>query len=148
MDLPGHCPTTGHRRKLSVSVADYLRWDAHNFLHSNAYYLTADFRLDEPLAIFPDDPGLDRPPEQDSDARCPHLDSLRRQVLGIISSVLEDTDPACAGARNRLRRCLAHNVGSPEKALLEHLLLLHGSGLHGSEPRSSELDGEPAAPQS
>jgi len=72
----------------------------------------------------------------------PASDSLRLQVLGIISDVLEDSDPACADARSHLRHCLAHNVGSPEKALLEHLLSLHGSEMHGSA-----LDGDREEPQ-
>jgi hypothetical protein len=59
------------------------------------------------------------------------LDLLRQQVLDIISSVLEDGGPEYAGAKSRLRQCLAHHIGFPEKALLEHLLALHGSDLYG-----------------
>jgi hypothetical protein len=66
---------------------------------------------------------------------------LRRQVLAIISSVLEDGDPACAGARNRLRQCLMHNADSPEQALLEHLTALHALDMHGAEMHASETGG-------
>ncbi|MFE4541410.1 hypothetical protein [Arthrobacter sp. NPDC056727] len=128
-------------------MADYLRWDAHNFLHSNAYFHAEDFRMEVPPTISLDNPAPERPAEQDAGAHCPQIDSLRRQVLGIIASVLEDTDPACAGARSRLRRCLAHNVGSPEQALLEHLVSLHSSEMHGPEPCGSDLQGEPEEPQ-
>ncbi|MBT2547630.1 hypothetical protein [Arthrobacter sp. ISL-65] len=95
-------------------MTDYLQLDAHSFLP-------------------PDVPHSDA---RDSDARQdtitdPTSDPLRRQVLGIISDVLDDSDPDGADARSHLRHCLAHNAGSPEKALLEHLLSLHGSELHG-----------------
>jgi hypothetical protein len=51
---------------------------------------------------------------------------LRRQVMGIIWSILEDAAPEGACIRTRLRECLAQNAGRPEKALLDHLLALHG----------------------
>jgi hypothetical protein len=56
----------------------------------------------------------------------PALVPLRRQVMGIIWSILEDPAPEGACIRARLRECLARNAGRPEKALLEHLLALHG----------------------
>lgn len=125
-------------------MADYLRWDAHNFLHSDAYFHPADFQVTEPPVVAPDGPVPERAFAPDTEVRCPQTDSLRQQVLGIIASVLEDTDPACAGARNRLRNCLAHNVGSPENALLEHLTSLHSSGLHAAELHGTgELPHEP-----
>ena len=124
-------------------MADYLRWDAHNFFHSDAYFHPSDFQATE-SPVIPPDPSPEHAFAPDTDARCPQTDSLRRQVLGIIASVLEDTDPACAGARNRLRSCLAHNVGSPEKALLEHLMSLHSSGLHAAGLHGTrELHREP-----
>lgn len=139
-------------------MADYLRWDAHDFLHSDAYFHAADFRIAEAPTAALEDPWTERPSEstsppdtaaqqdapsqQDVDARCPQIDSLRRQVVGIIASVLEDRDPAGAGVRSRLRHCLAHNAGCPEKALLEHLCALHGSELHGAV-----LHDAPAGPQ-
>lgn len=128
-------------------MADYLRWDAHNFLHSNAYFHPADFRTAEPSGVSPDPQRPERPSAQAGDVPCPQVDSLRQQVLGIIASVLEDTDPVCASARSRLRECLAHHAGSPEKALLEHLRSLHGSDLYRSDPHSSGLPAEPEEPQ-
>jgi hypothetical protein len=56
----------------------------------------------------------------------PDLVPLRRQVMGIIWSILEDPAPEGACIRTRLRECLAQNAGRPEKALLDHLLALHG----------------------
>jgi hypothetical protein len=129
-------------------MADYLRWDAHNFLHSDAYFHPADFQVAQPPADSPDCRSPERPPVSDTDVRCPQTDSLRGQVLSIIASVLEDTDPACASARSQLRSCLAHNAGSPEKALLEHLVSLHGSGLDPDELHGSEPKGEPQEPRS
>ena len=129
-------------------MADYLRLDAHNFLRSDAYFHPADFQVTESPAISADGPVPERAFAPDTGVRCPQTDSLRGQVLGIIASVLEDTDPACAGARNRLRSCLAHNVGSPENALLEHLMSLPGSGLQAAELHGTgELHGEPEDPQ-
>ncbi|MFC9333582.1 hypothetical protein [Arthrobacter sp. NPDC057009] len=121
-------------------MADYLRWDAHNFLHSDAYFHAADFRVAEPFSSPSENALPDGPPDQGVDVDRPNNNSLRWQVLGIIASVLEDSDPACAGARQRLRQCLAHNVGSPEKALLEHLHALHDSELHASELHDSEVE--------
>jgi hypothetical protein len=46
--------------------------------------------------------------------------------MGIIWSILEDPAPEGACIRTRLRECLAQNAGRPEKALLDHLLALHG----------------------
>lgn len=118
-------------------MADYLRWDAHNFLHSDAYFHTADFLVVEPPVDCAEDPRPERPGAQDRDRHGVRVDSLRRQVLAIISSVLEDGDPACAGARNRLRQCLMHNADSPEQALLEHLTALHALGMQGCEVHGS-----------
>lgn len=59
-------------------------------------------------------------------AQDPDLVLLRRQVMGIIWSILEDPDPDGASIRTRLRECLAANAGRPEKALLDHLRALHG----------------------
>ena len=56
----------------------------------------------------------------------PDLVPLRRQVMGIIWLILEDSAPEGACIRTRLRECLAQNSGRPEKALLDHLLALHG----------------------
>lgn len=99
----------------AVAMTDYIRLEALN-------------------SPYPD-------PRQDGMADLA-AEALRRQVLGVISSVLEDSDPDCAGARSQLRHFIAHNVGSPEKALLKHLLHLYDSELHGSE-----LHGEPEEPQ-
>lgn len=118
-------------------MADYLRWEAHNFLHSDAYFHAGGYRPAETPAAADDALGPERLSERDADADSPPFDSLRRQVLGIIASVLEDSDPACAGARNRLRQCLMHHVGFPEQALLEHLVSMHASELqlwHGEPP--------------
>lgn len=59
-------------------------------------------------------------------AQDPDLIPLRRQVMGIIWSILDDPAPEGASIRTRLRECLAENAGRPEKALLDHLLALHG----------------------
>lgn len=59
-------------------------------------------------------------------AQDPDLVPLRRQVMGIIWSILDDPAPEGACIRTRLRECLAENAGRPEKALLDHLLALHG----------------------
>ncbi|MFE5838397.1 hypothetical protein [Arthrobacter sp. NPDC056493] len=146
-------------------MADYLRWDAHDFVHSDAYFHAADFRVAGAPTASLENLGPGRPPESqgstsppdgsaqqdasphEADARRPKIDSLRRQVVGIIASVLEDSDPASATARSRLRHCLAHNAGCPEKALLEHLLALHGSELAGPELAGPELAGELEDPQ-
>ncbi|GAB15230.1 hypothetical protein ARGLB_083_01200 [Arthrobacter globiformis NBRC 12137] len=96
--------------------------------------MTDYIRLEAPNSPHPD-------PRQGGTAGLA-AEALRGQVLGVISSVLEDTDPECAGARSQLRHILVHNAGSPEKALLEHLLHLHGSELCGSE-----LDGDQEEPE-
>lgn len=59
-------------------------------------------------------------------AQDPDLIPLRRQVTGIVWSILDDPAPEGACIRTRLRECLAENAGRPEKALLDHLLALHG----------------------
>ena len=59
-------------------------------------------------------------------AQDPDLVPLRRQVMAVIWSILEDPAPESANIRARLRECLAQNAGRPEKALLDHLLSLHG----------------------
>ena len=128
-------------------MADNLRWDAHNFLHSDAYFHPADFRMAEPSAISPDHQRPERHSALAVDVPCPQTDSLRQQVLGIIASVLEDKDPVYASARSRLRECLAHHAGSPEKALLEHLRSLHGSDLRSSDLHTPDLLSEPEEPQ-
>lgn len=122
-------------------MADYLRWDAHNFLHSDAYFHPADFQAAEPPDVFTEDARPERSCAPDRAGHGAQVDSLRRQVLGIISSVLEDSDPASAGARNRLRQCLMHNADSPEQALLEHLTALHGMEMHGLAMHASEICG-------
>jgi hypothetical protein len=126
-------------------MTDYLQLNAHSVLPRDCEYRGSEraglLHAEEP-----------HPDSLFADARQnavpgPASDSLRLQVLGIISDVLEDGDPACAGARSHLRHCLAHNIGSPEKALLEHLLSLHGSDMHGSEMHGSGQDGAPGEPQ-
>lgn len=65
-------------------------------------------------------------PPQVCPAPDPGLVPLRQQVTGIIWSILEDSAPEGACVRARLRECLEQNAGRPEKALLDHLLSLHG----------------------
>jgi hypothetical protein len=75
---------------------------------------------------WPPSPQAPCPAGSGSGTAASDLELLRWQVTGIISSILEDHAPECAAVQSRLRECLAHNAGSPEKALLEHLLHLHG----------------------
>lgn len=49
-------------------------------------------------------------------------ESLRRQVLEIISDVLADSDPQKAWAREQLLDLLATHMDDPEQALLHHLI--------------------------
>ena len=47
---------------------------------------------------------------------------LGGQANEIIASILEDQSPELADIKWRLRRCLAAHPGSPEQALLAHLM--------------------------
>ena len=49
-------------------------------------------------------------------------ETLRRQVLEIISDVLADSDPQKAWAREQLLHLLAAHMDDPEQALLHHLI--------------------------
>lgn len=82
------------------------------------------------LADLPALPPMLRP------AQDPDLAPLRQQVTGIIWSVLEDPAPEGTCVRARLRECLEQNSGRPEKALLDHLLALHGQP-EDPEPESA-----------
>jgi hypothetical protein len=99
----------------------------------------------DPLSLWP----RFSPPSGD-----PELVPLRRQVMAIISSILEDPAPEGAGIRNQLRGFLAQNVGFPEKALLAHLQSLHGdledgdledSDLEDSDLEDADVEEDPAA---
>jgi hypothetical protein len=119
-------------------MTDYLQLNAHSPLQRDCSY--RDFvRTDNLHAENPHARPLFADMRQEA-VPGPASDPLRGQVLGIISDVLEDSDPACANARSHLRQCLANNAGSPEKALLEHLLSLHGSELHGDPEEPQDQD--------
>lgn len=75
-------------------------------------------------------------PPQVCPAQDPDLVTLRRQVMGIVWSVLDDPAPEGACIRTRLQACLEENAGRPEKALLDHLLALHGQP-EDPEPESA-----------
>ncbi|WP_457972441.1 hypothetical protein [Arthrobacter sp. D1-17] len=60
-------------------------------------------------------------PEYRQPTKDPELGPMRRQVMAIISSILDDVSPETAAVRTRLRALLAQHPGCPEKALLEHL---------------------------
>lgn len=47
---------------------------------------------------------------------------IGRQAHEIITSILEDPSPGLAEVKRRLRDCVAAHPGSPEQALLAHLL--------------------------
>lgn len=47
---------------------------------------------------------------------------IGRQSHEIITSILEDPSPGLAEVKRRLRDCVAAHPGSPEQALLAHLL--------------------------
>lgn len=49
---------------------------------------------------------------------------LRGQVTEIIDAILAETGPEAGEIREQLRRLVASHPGHPEKALLQHLLIL------------------------
>jgi hypothetical protein len=51
-----------------------------------------------------------------------NLEPIRHQSWEIINAILVDTDPEGSEIRNQLRRCLGKTRGSPEGALLMHLM--------------------------
>lgn len=64
-------------------------------------------------------------PETAAPAQFPSLSGatpIGVQALDIINSILEDASPGLAGIKLHLRRCLADHPGSPERALLAHLM--------------------------
>lgn len=61
-------------------------------------------------------------------------ETLRRQVLEIISDVLADSDPQKAWAREQLLDLLATHMDDPEQALLHHLISTR------NVPKSSQPD--------
>jgi hypothetical protein len=65
-------------------------------------------------------------PEVNQPTKDPELGPMRRQVMAIISSILDDPCPEGAEIRTRLRGLLAQYRGCPEKALLAHLRSMYG----------------------
>ncbi|WP_426227111.1 hypothetical protein [Pseudarthrobacter sp. DSP2-3-2b1] len=59
-----------------------------------------------------DEPGVDEQP----------VTPLGLQAREIIDSILDDVSPGLAEVKWRLRKCLAAHPGSPEQALLAHLM--------------------------
>ena len=86
-----------------------------------------------PAGLWPHSASLASWPEYKQPTKDPELGPLRRQVMAIISSVLEDDSPETAVARTRLRALLAQHPGCPEKALLEHLRSMQSDFLNDSE---------------
>lgn len=76
-------------------------------------------------------------PEYRQPTRDPELGPMRRQVMAIISSILDDVSPEAADVRSRLRLLLTRHPGCPEKALLEHLRSMHSDFLNGFEDLSA-----------
>lgn len=76
-------------------------------------------------------------PEYRQPTKDPELGPMRRQVMAIVSSVLDDDSPETAAARTRLRALLAQHPGCPEKALLEHLRSMQSDLLDDSEDLSA-----------
>jgi hypothetical protein len=76
-------------------------------------------------------------PEYRQPTKDPELGPMRRQVMAIISSILDEPSPETADVRYRLRSFLAQYPGCPEKALLEHLRSMQSDFLDGSEDLSA-----------
>ncbi|WP_307031240.1 EAL domain-containing protein [Arthrobacter globiformis] len=74
-------------------------------------------------------------------------ETLRRQVLEIISDVLADSDPQKAWAREQLLHLLAAHMDDPEQALLHHLISTRNVPDSSHEDASEDSSGDtPAAP--
>lgn len=74
-------------------------------------------------------------------------ETLRRQVLEIISDVLADSDPQKAWARDQLLHLLAAHMDDPEQALLHHLISTRNVPDSSHEDSSEDSSGNtPAAP--
>ncbi|MFE5835530.1 EAL domain-containing protein [Arthrobacter sp. NPDC056493] len=74
-------------------------------------------------------------------------ETLRRQVLEIISDVLADSDPQKAWAREQLLDLLAAHMDDPEQALLHHLISTRNVPDSSHEDPSEDAAGPaPAAP--
>ncbi|WP_306926968.1 EAL domain-containing protein [Arthrobacter globiformis] len=72
-------------------------------------------------------------------------ETLRRQVLEIISDVLADSDPQKAWAREQLLDLLATHMDDPEQALLHHLISTRNVP-DSSHEDSSEESSRPTTP--
>ncbi|MFJ5694866.1 hypothetical protein ACIP9X_13540 [Arthrobacter sp. NPDC093125] len=77
-------------------------------------------------------------PQYDQPTKDPELGPMRRQVMAIISSILDDVSPETAAVRIRLRELLAQHPTCPEKALLEHLRSMQRDFLDADPDAESE----------
>jgi hypothetical protein len=84
-------------------------------------------------------------PQYDQPTKDPELGPMRRQVMAIISSILDDPGPETADVRIRLRALLAQHPTCPEKALLEHMRTIHREFL-GTDPDTEYEELPEAAP--
>jgi hypothetical protein len=77
-------------------------------------------------------------PQYDQPTKDPELGPMRRQVMAIISSILDDLSPETEDVRIRLRALLTRHPTCPEKALLEHLRSMHRECLDADPDAESE----------
>lgn len=96
--------------------------------------------------------GPEHPPKHVPDApsseETPSSDEIviRGQVMDIIESILDDTEPKSEGARTRLRRLVEARPDNPERALLEHLLATRNPPSASQEPSAKvPVQVEPAS---